>query len=410
MKRENIDNIFTPRRAIVNMKMYIDRQNIEEELLRKIGTTQHVIIYGESGCGKSWLYKKVLSENKIYYKPVNLSLIQDGESIDYLLESLVNNGQPENTGYTEKKSAVLSTVIAKGEIDHINEYTIRHRTGLFNFLDHYFKNIGGFICFENLEVIFSNRKLMDELGRLIILLDDEEFAKFNTKFIITGVPADILEYYRKSRNLSSISNRIIELSEVTSMSFEQVKEFVKRGYIDLLGTSFTNDSDYLKLVNHINYITCGVPQSMHEYSRILAYEIEKNNWVFEIGQLKNADTIWLNDHLVQYYEAIQDIMNSEGTTIGRRNQVLYCLGKVRGKSFSLQQLESIIRTEFPKTCGDKKINLTIPLGDIAENKARFLNRQGKFYYVTDMTYILCLRTMLYKNFDERVMKLDLSDI
>lgn len=408
MRRKLVDNIFTPRNSIVNNNMYINREKLEEELLRKIRTTQHILINGESGCGKSWLYKKVLSDNHIFYKSVNFSMIKDDESIESLLESLI--GKPIITGYTEKKSASINAIVANGEVDHTNQYTIERRTGLFNYLNHFFNRQGGFICFENLELIYKNRKLMDELGRLIILLDDEEFAKYKTRFIITGVPSGVLEYYRRSKNISSIANRVIELSEVTTMSDDQVKEFVERGFKDMLKISFKTESDYKSLKEHITYITCGVPQRMHEYSRILAYEIENNEWVYDIKLLAKADEIWLKDQLIQHYEAIQDIMNSEGTKIGRRNQVLYCLGKIKGKSFSQQQIESIVRLEFPKTCGDRNLNLTIPLGDIAENKASFLNKQGRTYYFTDMTYVLCLRTMLIKNLEERVTRVDLSNI
>ena len=410
MRRKRIDDIFTPRNAIVNKSMYINREQLEEELLRKIRTTQHVIIFGESGCGKSWLYKKVLAENRIYYKTVNLSLISDGVTIDTLLESLVANEQAEQAGYTEKNAAEINAVIAKGTIDHESKYVIRHRRGLFNYLNYYFSRQGGFICFENIEIIFKNPRLMDELGRLIILLDDEDFAKYNTKFIITGVPSGVLKYYGRSKNISSIANRVIELSEVTPMSYKQVKEFINRGFIEMLKVSFQSGSDLNNLANHIYYITCGVPQRMHEYCRVLAYEIEENKWTFQIELLRKADEIWLRNQLIQYYEVVQDLMNSEGTEIGRRNQVLYCLGKIDGKSFSLQQIEGIVRKEFPKYCAGKKLNLSIPLGDIAENKVSFLSKQGKVYYITDMTYILCLRTMLKKSVDERVNRIDLSNL
>ena len=33
---------------------------------------------------------------------------------------------------------------------------------------------------------------MKQLANLIIMLDDEEFAKYKTKFIIVGVPSNIL--------------------------------------------------------------------------------------------------------------------------------------------------------------------------------------------------------------------------
>jgi predicted GTPase len=63
-KKNEIKKVFTPRNNTVNKKMYIHRKELELELKRKINGSKHILIYGDSGCGKSWLYKKVLSDEK----------------------------------------------------------------------------------------------------------------------------------------------------------------------------------------------------------------------------------------------------------------------------------------------------------------------------------------------------------
>ena len=64
-KRPKPDTVFTPRSAEVNEKMYVSRERQEEALKKAVGGSKNIIIHGESGCGKSWLYKKVFSEEKI---------------------------------------------------------------------------------------------------------------------------------------------------------------------------------------------------------------------------------------------------------------------------------------------------------------------------------------------------------
>lgn len=408
MRREKVDNVFTPRSAKVNKKMYINRDNLENELIRKIRGTHHIIIHGESGCGKSWLYKSVLTDKKIYYKVVNLAFADTYKSISKILEIETATGEAEKEGFTEKKSAGLDVVVASSEIDHVNQFTIRRKESLYLFLDKYFKKNGGFICFENLETIFDSPSLMKELGNLIILLDDEKFSEYRTRFIIAGVPSHILNYYSNIKNLATVANRTTEVPEVTGMNKVQVYELLERGFIEKLKVHFNSQDEKNALFNHITFITNGIPQNVHEYSCIIAYLVEDNNWHFDLKFIDEADTLWLKDSLYKNYQVIQEIMNSENTEIGRRNQVLYCIGKIESKSFTLTEIEELLKREFPKTSNKKSLNLSIPLGDIMENKVTFIKKQNKVFYITDRRFLLCIRTMLRKTADERITRIDLG--
>lgn len=52
------EEVFTPREPKVNANMYIDRPELETPLTSGLNDTKHLILHGESGSGKSWLYKK----------------------------------------------------------------------------------------------------------------------------------------------------------------------------------------------------------------------------------------------------------------------------------------------------------------------------------------------------------------
>ena len=64
-------DVFTPRRTEVNSDIYIDRPLLEKELRRSLEGSLHTIIYGESGSGKTWLYKKVLDDLNAYVATAN---------------------------------------------------------------------------------------------------------------------------------------------------------------------------------------------------------------------------------------------------------------------------------------------------------------------------------------------------
>lgn len=52
------EEVFTPRSPEVNSEMYIARPDLEKALKNALRSSLHVIIHGESGTGKSWLYKQ----------------------------------------------------------------------------------------------------------------------------------------------------------------------------------------------------------------------------------------------------------------------------------------------------------------------------------------------------------------
>jgi hypothetical protein len=67
------EQVFTPRRAEVNTEMSVPRPRLEAAISSGIRSKLHLVIKGESGCGKSWLYKKVFAEQNVYFRTVNLA-------------------------------------------------------------------------------------------------------------------------------------------------------------------------------------------------------------------------------------------------------------------------------------------------------------------------------------------------
>jgi hypothetical protein len=97
IKAKKPNEVFTPRAATVNESMYIRRPKLEERLIDALESNKYIVIHGESGNGKTWLYKRVFAENDIHFEVVNLAQVAIAKSLDGALRHKLGE-----LGYTEK--------------------------------------------------------------------------------------------------------------------------------------------------------------------------------------------------------------------------------------------------------------------------------------------------------------------
>lgn len=403
-KRKEIKEVFTPRKDTINKKMYIHRTYLEDDLKRKINGSKHIIIYGESGCGKSWLFKKVLEEEKVSYSNINLANAKRLGSITNIFkDELAKKLNFNKVEYCDVQKAEINAMVAKGNIEHQDKYHKIESDPLREYINLCNNKI---IVLDNLESIFSFPVQMQELGDILTLLDDDSYK---VKFLIVGVPSGVIEYFNSRDLLKTVANRLTEVPEIKGLKQEQVKEFAIRGFREELKINL-NDNTIEKLSNHLYWITNGIPQKVQEYCEILAYKLKENNWHYEDKMIKDSDKTWVLDNLHKNYTLISEMMNSIKTEVGRRNQVLYCLGKINKTTFKISEIEELVRREFKKTTCDKVLNISLILNDIAEWKNSFIKKSDNEFIITDKQYILCIRIMLYKTKNDKVEKIDISQI
>jgi hypothetical protein len=417
-KSKTPEQVFTPRSAEVNEVMYISRPDLEEKLLQALQGRLHILIHGESGCGKSWLYKRVLSGQQACYLPANLAIASNLGSIASALKNAVDReGQATKTGYAEKKGAEVGLPgVAKGGLEHTGQYEIGEKEPFEACLSHCRAKAGsrpGFLVLDNLETIFSDDNLMKELGNLITVLDDNNYSKYNVRMIIVGVPSEVKEYFTKLPNRQTIANRLKEIPEVTALKHDQIADFVKRGFRQELAYIIAN-ADFDLLVNHIEWVTLGVPQRLHEYCLELAYLAQKQGNTVAVGMLDAADGNWLEAQLSNDFSVIQSIMNERETKVGRRNQVLFVLGQITRAEFRNPDVEAIIRSEFPQSTANVTINVSQILSDLAGRPTPIIKKSSSksdAYIFTDPRFKMCIRTMLRKDTTtEQISHLDIKDL
>lgn len=408
-----IADVFTPRSSNVNLKTYVPRLTLERSLLRSIQGSMHSVLFGESGNGKSWLYKKVLEQHGYYYKIANCANASRMGSITAeIVSALVPAGTPKKTGYTENKEAAVNAVVASGKISHQGQYSLQIDEPLQSALARFRQNIGrgdAVLVIDNLESIFSNAKLMDELADIIILLDDQRYAQYEIKFLIVGVPNGILEYFATTKNLESVSNRLEELPKVGGMSLAMVKTLVERGFKNLLEINLSTE-EIDTIANHIHYCTMGIAQRTQEYCERLAYKLEDNKNVFRSEILNETDLEWLKMGLRQSYTVIESNLNSKKTTIARRNQVVYCIGKINTHQFDSSKIAEKVREEFPETAKENNMGVGAILSELASSNPPLLKKNPKTneYRLADPRYSMCIRTMLRKQNNGAIDKLSFA--
>ncbi len=407
--RPNPEDVFTPRSSSVNPAMYVARKHLEDALISALRGRLHIIIHGESGTGKSWLYKKVLADEKATYLIANFANASRLGSITAELKNLLDRGgEAIKVGYEEEKQAGVNAAFATGSLSHTGQYSVGQMESFEACLCALRQKAGrlpAVLVFDNLEAAFTE-PLLKELADMLILCDDERYAQYNVHVLIVGVPGGIKEYYYKTPHHHTVANRLYELPEVSRLMPDESRELIHRGLIEEL--SYTTH-EMEKITDHIDWVTDRVPQMLHEYGLELARLAEKEGRTLNTQMLDVADSSWMFRSLNHAYAVIEHHMNERDTKAGRRNQTLYALGTVDGEHFNARDIEARLRKSFPSSTAETTLNVPQMVAQLAGGDRPLIKRspKGDAYSFIDPRYRMVLRTMLRAR-DERVVKRPMS--
>lgn len=403
------EDVFTPRSAEVNLEMYVARPELERALHNALRGNLHLLIHGESGTGKSWLYKKTFNDLSAKYLVANLANASRLGSITAELKNLVDRqGRATKTGYEEEKSAEASAVIASGSLSHKGDYEIGQKEPFERSLEVLRAKAGrdpAILVFDNLEAAF-NDAMLKELADLLILCDDERYAAYKVKILIVGVPGGVKEYYYKTPHHATVANRIYELPEVSRLQKGECEELVRKGFESKLGYKVDSLS---ALQKHVSWISDRIPQAVHEYCLELAFVSEAARHVNE-RSISSADEAWLSKSQYHAYSVVESHMNERDTKAGRRNQTLYALSLCEGEQFKSAEIGALLRKEFPTSTYETALNPAQILAALSTGDRPIVKRspKGDAFTFADPRYRMVLRAMLSKTSDERVDRKPIS--
>jgi hypothetical protein len=391
--------------------MYISRPIHERDLKRSIEGTLHTLLCGESGSGKTWLYKRVAHEEGWMLFCVNSGNAVREKSITKAIASrLLQDGERTMVGVDEEISgkasvAVFATNAASRKKYHINTKELLLQA--FSSVRERNPDKVIVLVLDNLEVIFNKPDLMDELGSILLLLDDDDYAKHRIRILLVGVSAHLVDYYQKVSNLETIANRIRELPSVTSLSRPQIEEFVRRGFVAQLKVRLA-PFEVKDIAEHVYFATLGIALRLHEYCEHLAFRIADAGGRYDGKLIPLTGEKYMNACLHKAYAVIDGCMNERHTKAGRRNQVLFALGKIEQPQFDASLVEVVVRREFPTSTQGVKLAIGQMLAELSAGDRPLLrkNTRGIEYRFADPRFLMCLRLMLVKSeAGDRVTKL-----
>lgn len=407
-KRTQPNEVFTPRSRDINERMYVDRPELEERLEDALKGDKYVIVHGESGNGKTWLYKRVLTHKSVPFEVINLanavlhgSLLKafEAKMAELGFERKVSRSEEIDIGFRpggigaggrQQTQVSLATQSAFGEmVMHLNQRA---------------RNKKSVLVLDNFEQIVDDIDHLKSVASIIISADEESIAKNGVKILIVGVPRDLKQLVAKVGNANTIANRLIEIPEVARMTIHEAMSLMKKGFETELNYDFGVDKD--ELYKSICWKTDRIAQQIHELCLKIALEAERNNNIITPSAVERAERKWLEESFSSDIGVIENLMNSRETKVGRKNQVIYSLGKCDKEDFKHSDIEKIVRYEFDV---DDNINLNLPqmLAPFAKAENPILRRTPKndAYRFVSPKLKMVIRAGLQLDNDNKVVKM-----
>lgn len=395
----NPDDVFTPRSANVNPRLYVPRPDLEEELSDGLTESQHLVIFGESGNGKSWLYKNVFESADVYYEVINLVQASALGSLAAAFEDKLDRREElEKKEYEKSTSAGMKPSGVGADFKGTWKY-VRGRKEPFERVLAYIRKKAGkwkraVVVFDNFEQIASSEELCKQVSNCIILLDDPIYADYNVKIVLVGTPAGIDEILAKSGNIQTISSRLKEIPEVERMSVDEAKVLMRLGLEDLLRLKILGKKEIF--YDRLLKITDRIALELQELGLRIAKEARKKNDTIDQLVLNRAIAKWARNSIRSYCTMVSGRLNSRETKAARRNQCIYACGMIEKESFTYREIEASIRELFPTSTKGVTLNVSGELSRLAKGEKPLLKKlpNDEAYRLSSPKVRMAIRAML----------------
>jgi len=338
MSAVKISDVFVPRSPEVNYRSYVVRDYLEESLIEGVEGSNHLLLYGESGTGKSWLYKKVFQEKDIHYNIVDLALAAARSDLGAALRVTAEQQQPVKiTGYKETKKASAKAVFAEGGLEHEKQYQMLDSDPFLECLK--FTRAGAkkkkaVLVFDNFERILNKTELVEAFSNYLVLLDNPLYAKSNVKILIVGVPVDFGRFFSQVDHAHIVVNRVEELPEVDRFNDKEITKLVIMGFVNEL--KFNLDPNALgTLVGYISHFSDQIPQHVQALCKLFAKDLThiKDRTILEVDvqqSLMKSLAEWISHTMQSDYTQLKKVNHEKDPFL---EIVLIALGRIQKHEF-----------------------------------------------------------------------------
>ncbi|WP_273502030.1 AAA family ATPase [Paracoccus sphaerophysae] len=355
--------------------MYVDRVEHQRELRRAIRSGYNVIIYGDSGCGKSWLYKKVFSDENIFYVTLDLNNCKSDDDIDLLALEIIEASSDwveVERSHAGEAGIMPSGVGLKG--NKSTKFRRKNQSALEQLCSYAAAKSRGrrpFIVFENLEHCLDNESVVATLRSLVLSIDDEMSARSTVQLCFVGVPADIKAILADNNRYQTIANRIAEIPELERMSKQESRQVIYNGFIKELQMS---SAGFEFCVSQIQFLSDRIPQYIHDICLQIAFVAEdENRNEINPGLVVDGATRWVETNARQSRDSVERVLKYQHRSGDLRAIALYSLANLDHVSFTAAEVEEKIRNDFPIFAASRKrLSAARMLNEFCDGNSRIL--------------------------------------
>jgi hypothetical protein len=340
--------VFTPRAPDINQRTYVERPALERKLINALKGDKYIILHGESGNGKTWLYKKVLKQLSLRHEIINLANLHMGKSLSAVLSNKLGDLGSETvaSSKTEADAGIRPWGVGGG-VKKITEYMAPAASPFARLVQEMNITARGkrsVLVLDNFEQIIENDDYVREVASLIISADEEVIAKSGVKVLIVGTPSNIKQMISKVSNATTISNRLVEIPEVARLEVPEALLIMSQGFEVHL--KFTSLISKVEMYRDICWKTDRIAQHIQELCLAIALGAKANKGVLTHEVVQAAEREWVGESLSSDSAIIEAVMSPQDSKIGRKNQVLYCLGHYSREDFRVPDIEKAVREKF----------------------------------------------------------------
>lgn len=401
------EDVFTPRVPHVNKRIYVHRSELERALVHAIKGPKHFCIFGESGNGKSWLYKKVFSEYSVNYRTVNLSHANMNDSLlDAFLAKIASIEEEQVKERTTKTSGSFNPGGMGGGVEKTTTTVpldLEPVERLFRLMKGTARK-PSILVLDNFETIEQSENVIRQISNVVMLLDDEDYGKYHVKLCIVGVPLRLREYIAKQSNRTTILNRLVEVPEVSRMTPAEAREVLERGFEELLGLEFLDEKERERIYKKVLWVSDRIASEVQDLGLRIATEAFSNDGVIETEIVEEVVSDWLASSYNSARITIEERLNKKGVSkAGRRSQCLYCLGLLEFEDFLVSDVTEMFHRIFPST-RKMRISISRLLNELCQGENAPVRKipTGEGYRFSHPKYRMAIRATLVLRDGERV--------